>query len=183
MTKQELRRRMREEIKTHSEEELAMMSSAICQRLAENERIIRAQRIYAFWPMASEPDIRPLIHTMYNEGKTILLPRVISKTQMEFCLYEGDESMAPVPPYGIMEPIKGCQPSVESIKGCQPLDELMLVPGVAFDSIGHRLGHGCGYYDRYLAEHPMQTIPVYFPFQLVPVVPTDKYDINIQTII
>lgn len=168
---------MREETKRYDARQLSLMSHDICRQLLDDERVGQAAVVYAFWPMPSEPDIRPLIHELYAQCKTIFLPRVISKTQMEFRRYEGDESLAPVPPYGIMEPISGRHPSVDDSERA-----VMLVPGVAFDKDGHRLGHGCGYYDRYLAAHPMPTVAVCFPFQMVACVPTDEYDINIQTL-
>lgn len=141
-----------------------------------DERVGNAQTILAFWPMSSEPDVRPVIRELHAEGKMVLLPRVISKTEMEFCPYTGDDSLVCVPPYGIMEPTADVVllSDQEVRRNC-----LMLVPGVAFDKEGHRLGHGCGYYDCYLSKHPMPTVPVFFPFQMVDDVPVDEYDITI----
>lgn len=185
MTKAELRKLMKLESERHTPDELQQMSDVVCSSLLSDERVGQAETILAFWPMPSEPDIRPLIRRLHTEGKTILLPRVTSKTEMEFCLYEGDESMVSVPPYGIMEPTT---PAVDptlllqfhTTNVSQPSTFgrcLMLVPGVAFDAEGHRLGHGCGYYDRYLARCPVTTIPVCFPFQIVDEVPTDAHDV------
>lgn len=160
------------ETRRHTEAEFQRMSSDICQHLLANETLYKANTVLAFWPMPSEPDIRPLIRQLYCEGKTVLLPRVTSSTEMEFCIYTGDDSLQQVPPYGIFEP------SGMAVMDL-PKDAVMLVPGVAFDAEGHRLGHGCGYYDRYLSQHPMPTIPVCFPFQMVPEVPTAPHDIRI----
>lgn len=175
MTKQELRKLMRAELQRHTCAELQDMSAAICRRLLADRKVLEADTILAFWPMPTEPDIRPVIDSLHGMGKRILLPRVTSKTDMVFCPYEGADSMMAVPPYGILEPTNA---KVDAPSG----NAVMLIPGVSFDADGNRLGHGCGYYDRYLAIHPMPVIPVYFPFQLVDKVPTDKYDINIQTL-
>ena len=173
MTKQQLRRLIKDEFKRHDAEELSMMSADICHSIMTDPKVAEADTILAFWPMPAEPDIRPAIRQLHAQGKTVLLPRVISKTDMEFCTYEGDESLNAVPPYGILEPITSAVTSV-------PSSSLMLVPGVAFDADGHRLGHGCGYYDRYLSCHPLATRAVAFPFQIVSHVPTTPLDVTIS---
>lgn len=173
MTKKELRKWMKEEFKRHDDQQLRLFSADVCSNILSNERVRKAGCVLAFWPMPTEPDIRSVVRSLAAEGKTVLLPRVISDTEMEFCAYDGDESLRQVPPYGIMEP---STPAVTDI----PSDAVMLVPGVAFDAEGHRLGHGCGYYDRYLSQHPMPAIPVFFPFQLIVDVPVDEYDIIIK---
>lgn len=184
MTKTELRKLMKQELGRHTSEELRQMSDIVCSTLLADDRVGQAETILAFWPMSAEPDIRPLIRRLHAEGKTILLPRVISKTEMEFCPYEGETSMVAVPPYGILEPITDAvdvqfiiHSSGTSSQSSGNARILMLVPGVAFDAEGHRLGHGCGYYDRYLARCPLPTMPVCFPFQMVDVVPTDGHDV------
>lgn len=62
--------------------------------------------------------------------------------------------------------------------------DLIVVPGMAFDSNGHRLGRGKGYYDRFLAQHPkVHTIGLCFDFQLLPEVPSESHDRIIDEII
>ncbi len=172
MTKQQLRRQMKEEFKRHDADELSMMSEDICCSLMSYPAVAEADVILAFWPMPTEPDIRPVIRQLHAQGKTVLLPRVLNATDMEFCPYGGDDMMKAVPPYGILEPTTPAvvPPSASS---------LMLVPGVAFDRQGHRLGHGCGYYDRYLSLHPLLTEAIAFPFQIVSDVPTESTDITV----
>lgn len=176
ISKAELRRQMKQETARYDIAELQSLSAAICSRLHDDVSLREADIVMAFWPMASEPDIRPLIRMLHAEGKTVMLPRVTGATTMEFCLYDGDDSMMAVPPYGIMEPTGSAVP-VEAIDEGRAV---MLVPGVAFDSNGFRLGHGCGYYDRYLARLHVPTIAVCFPFQLVGYVPTGGYDVPVN---
>lgn len=170
-----LRKQIRAELARHDADELQQMSRRICQAVLANDVVCAADVILAFWPMANEPDIRPAIRQLYAHGKTILLPRVISKTEMEFCPYEGDASLRAVPPYGIFEPTTPAVPAVDTA--------VMLVPGVAFDDSGNRLGHGAGYYDRYLALSGVNTIGVCFPFQIVAEVPTDIHDVKVNTVV
>lgn len=167
---------MKEEFGRHDAAELQQMSQNICRRILANDDVRNADVILAFWPMPTEPDIRPVVRHLYDEGKTVLLPRVISKTEMEFCPYRGDESLYAVPPYGILEPVGD---AVET----HGRSAVMLVPGVAFDTDCNRLGHGAGYYDRYMADTNIKTIGVCFPFQVLLSVPTDLHDIKVNEII
>lgn len=178
-SKAELRRQMRLEGAKHDAAELQDMSAAICKRLYDSTILRDADIVMAFWPMPSEPDIRPLVRMLHAEGKTVLLPRVTGATTMEFCPYEGDERMMAVPPYGIMEPMGSAVPVGAVDEG----GAVMLVPGVAFSPSGYRLGHGCGYYDRYLSHLHVRTVAVCFPFQIVDSVPADKHDVPVGTLL
>lgn len=187
--KKQLRRQIKAVSGQYSESQLASMSADICQRLTDNPTVCHADIVMAFWPMPSEPDIRPFIRRVYAEGKRVLLPRVTGETTMEFCLYAGDDSLRPVPPYGILEPL-GDAISIEQLSDYSGCDDcmqqgrvVMLVPGVAFETEGRRLGHGCGYYDRYLHGLDLRTIGVCFPFQVIDSVPTDGNDVSVEAIL
>jgi len=78
---------------------------------------------------------------------------------------------------------KNCQLE-KSIVNCQFQNAVILVPGLAFDSSGRRLGRGRGYYDRFLAAHPdIYKIGVCFDFQKVPEVPVDAYDVAVDVVV
>jgi 5-formyltetrahydrofolate cyclo-ligase len=71
-----------------------------------------------------------------------------------------------------------------STDNCQFKAPIILVPGIAFDPQGHRLGRGKGYYDRFLAAHPdIYKIGVCFDFQKVPEVPVDEFDIPVDEVV
>jgi 5-formyltetrahydrofolate cyclo-ligase len=92
--------------------------------------------------------------------------------------YTGADSLQPSEPYGILEPTT---PEL-SIINCQLL--IAIVPGMAFDKQGHRLGRGKGYYDRFLSRIPnIYKIGVCFPFQLVESVLSEKTDILMDEVI
>lgn len=178
MTKDELRKQIKQRLSEQRLDDLSRWSDDICRALLMSPDVLFADAIFAFWPMDSEPDIRPALRQLFCSGKKILLPRVTSINTMEFCTYEDDESLRQMPPYGILEPTTRRytpQPAAER--------SVMLVPGVAFTNKGHRLGHGRGYYDRFLARYRMKTIGICFPFQIVEEVPTDQYDITINQLI
>lgn len=78
--------------------------------------------------------------------------------------------------FGIPEPEEGEIVSWE--------DALMIMPGVAFDRSGHRVGYGGGFYDRFLEKHPgIKRVAVAFDFQMFPAVPSEPTDISPEIIV
>lgn len=192
MEKKRLRRLMSQELRTYTSAEQTLLSEDTCSLILSNPRVIAADTVVAFWPLPDEVDIRPAIRELYQQGKTVLLPRVVSDTEMVLCLYEGDDSLTEGA-YGIMEPAIGSEQfsmnnEQLAINNYDYLCSLgavaVLVPGRAFDHDGHRLGRGKGYYDRFLASCPeAHTIAVCYPFQIIDNVPTNQYDIPVKELI
>ena len=111
----------------------------------------------------------------WSKQKRIILPVVVGEV-LELRVYTGSHDLK-AGPYGILEPIGKLFSDYASI-------DFAVIPGVAFDLIGHRLGHGKGYYDKLL---PQLTTAVKaglcFPFQIVEEVPTEPFDILMDAII
>ena len=74
------------------------------------------------------------------------------------------------------------EPTGEPFTDYEQID-IVLVPGMAFDAAGHRLGRGRGYYDRFLIQTACRKIGVCFPFQRVAEVPTDDHDVMMDEVI
>lgn len=206
MEKKRLRRLMSQELRAYTSAEQTLLSEDTCSLILSNPRVIAADTVVAFWPLPDEVDIRPAIRELYQQGKTVLLPRVVSDTEMVLCLYEGDSSLVEGA-YGIMEPAIGSeqfsmnneQLAISNEQFSMNNEQLainnydylcslaavaVLVPGRAFDHDGHRLGRGKGYYDRFLASCPeAHTIAVCYPFQIIDNVPTNQYDIPVKELI
>lgn len=185
MEKKRLRRQISQEIRERSSAELSKLSNDTCSRILSHPKVVDAATVVAFWPLPDEVDIRPAVRELYRQGKTVFLPRVVSDTEMVLCLYEGDNSLTEGA-YGIMEPtVDNEQLAINNYDClCSSKDVVALVPGRAFDSQGHRLGRGKGYYDRFLAECPdVHTIGVCFPFQVIDNVPNNSHDIAIKEVI
>lgn len=115
-------------------------SRRIIKRLKELEPLRQARVIMAYSSIKNEVDLWPYLDEMLGQGKTILLPRV-EGDKLLAVPFEG-RAKCRISSFGIQEPCGAPHP-LEGI-------EVILVPGVAFDRNGHRLGYGRGFYDRFL---------------------------------
>ena len=132
--------------------------------------------ILAYWPLPDEVDIRPLLDRLVSEGCTVLLPRVTGNETMELRRFTSHSDMQEGA-FHIMEPVGPLFTDYARIS-------VGLIPGVAFDAAGHRLGRGRGYYDRFLSACPaFRRIGICFPFQHVPVVPSEPHDVLMHEVV
>ena len=176
MTKQELRRFIRAQKREHSALDLAAMSEEITNRVPRSADWQEAGTLLLYYPLADEVDVRPLIQEAFQSGKQVLLP-VCKGEELELHLYEGEDSLTRGA-YGIMEPT-GPVFREENYDKIQ----LAIVPGMAFDRVGHRLGRGKGYYDRFLPKlKSAKTVGICWAFQLLDEVPSEAHDIKVQEV-
>lgn len=176
MEKEKLRKLIAQELKALSDADRLWADNETCRLICEHELVKGASVVVAFWPLPDEVDIRSAVRKLHEKEKVVLLPHVISDSEMELCLYDGDSSLHPGA-YGIMEPTLKAMHKLTSI-------DVILVPGRAFDKDGNRLGRGKGYYDRFLAENfNVPTVGICYPSQIVDYVPNDKNDIKIKEIL
>ena len=143
----------------------------------------RAKNILAYLPLPEEFDPRPLLAAALRGGKTIALPRLSSGGGMEFRRVDSLEGPFQRHRYGMDEPPESAllwKPNTTERQ-----DNLLLLPGLAFDLGGYRLGRGGGFYDAYLARYPSDFILVATPFrcQIVPSVPRNSNDLRTDKII
>jgi len=180
--KEVLRQQMREAKKQH-QEQLAGMSEAVVEKLHGMMESRNVRTVMAYWPLKDEVDIRPLIDRLVEQGRTVVLPKVLDDETMELRRYTSRDDLREGA-FHIMEPVGELFTDYEAI-------DVALVPGMAFDAAGHRLGRGKGYYDRFLAEHlapcPLPLAPrligACFPFQRVAEVPSEEHDVCMDEIV
>ena len=171
-TKQALRQLIRLRKQQHSTGE----SVAVIAQLKENPRFSLARTLLLYSALPDEVQTQPLLNQLAAEGKTVLLPRVTSNTDMELRCYTGAADLQKGA-FGIMEPIGEVFTDYATI-------DVAVIPGMAFDPNGHRLGRGKGYYDRFLARIPhVHKIGLCFAWQLVDCVPTDVNDIMMDCVV
>ena len=174
MCKDELRQQIRQMKRQFTPQQLEELSLPIVARL--KARLAEAQTVLAYYSLPDEVDTHQLLDDLLAEGKKVLLPKVLDDETMEIRRYTGRHDLQE----GIlhlMEPIGEPFTAYEDI-------DIVVVPGMAFDARGHRLGRGKGYYDRFLAAHPyIDKIGVCFDFQKLAEVPTDERDIPVDEVI
>ena len=136
----------------------------------------QAETVMAYWSLPGEPDTRELMETALREGKTLLLPRCLDPVTM-VALPVKDLSELRPGAMGIAEP-----PMTED-GADTPDPDLILVPCVTAAPHGVRLGHGAGYYDRFLAEHAGKTVCLCFRALLRADLPAEEKDIPVDLVI
>ena len=168
-TKSEFRSHFRRLRNGAPPEARAAWSEAICGRLAEFCLSRRIRRIGAFWPLGSEIDLRPLVQG--HPDWVFTFPRITSTEPPR--LAWGPEPLEPGL-FGLLEPVHA--------QHFLPPVQLLLVPGLAFDARGFRLGYGKGFYDALLDHLPgdVITLGVGFELQRTPRLPVSPQDLPVQ---
>ncbi|MCM1118300.1 MAG: 5-formyltetrahydrofolate cyclo-ligase [bacterium] len=151
--KTEEKRRIRREMLSRRDaltaQQLSRATCLITERLLGHQWFYQAQSLLCYVSYGSELNTWELIQEALRLGKQVYVPRVEVRPYMNFHRIYSMQELRPGF-HGIMEP-----PETACIyRGERDERTLMLMPGVAFDSYGVRLGYGGGYYDRYLAAHP-----------------------------
>lgn len=173
-----LRRQINAALAAMSPERRAAGSSKICARLRALPAWKNARSVLLFAPMPTEPDIWPLLAEALAAGKIAALPRFHAATRTYTAARVQDLRTDIVSGhFGIREPSAACSEI--------PLNrfKLLLVPGVAFDWRGHRLGRGRGYYDRLLGEAHGIKCGIAFEEQMADAVPVGPADMRMDFIV
>ncbi len=155
-------------------------TAAITQGIAALSSFAAAHTVLLTLAFRSEWDTLPLVRAAIKSGKRVALPRVDTATRMLVLHAIADPAVDILPGYsGIPEPTLSCVVVMP-----QEID-WVLVPGVAFDTVGRRLGYGGGFYDRLLPLFSARTARVAgaFELQMVERVPAAPHDLAIDTIV
>ena len=177
VTKKEIRTLVRDHFRVLSPEERDERSARACRSLYEKFlRDRQEQSVGLFMSMKNEVQTAALISILREEGsRRLLVPRCDDGETIRFYPM-GDISCYELSGYGIPEPT--CPIEDEEVP------ELLVVPGVAFGRRdGSRVGHGVGYYDRYLTKHASElrlVVGLGLEFQIFDTVPTDPHDYPLQ---
>jgi 5-formyltetrahydrofolate cyclo-ligase len=177
--KRRIRRIVAERKEGYSWEQFASMSRIIVERLLLLPECRKAETVFAYMPLPGEVQLQDFLIRCRAEGKRTAVPKVVKGSrEMHFyqidsadCLREGAMH--------ILEPDPERCRCVDSEE-----DALMILPGLAFDSSGGRIGYGGGYYDRYLQKHPRHPLAAAaFHFQLFDIVPVEETDFPVPRLV
>ncbi len=178
--KQALRERFVAARRVLSEAEVAAHSARICEQVAALPEIRRAGTVHVFWPIQArrEVDTRPLIHRLRAEGKTIVLPivaPVAGRPLLRHARFEGESRMQ-TSSWGISEPEGTAEVPPEAL-------DAVVVPALGAGRNGHRIGHGRGYYDLFLAGLRVPTVCVLYAACLLDHVPAEPHDVPLDVLV
>jgi len=150
--------------------------AALCRAIIAHPDFVQASELLGFYPIGSEPDIKPVLEHAIAQGKAVYLPcctpetRTITFRRVHALneLMPGAHGIPEPPPYHCALRIVNCA--------------LCLVPGLAFDKLGYRLGYGGGYYDRFLANFHGRTLGVCCA-AMIHEIPADAHDLPVNAVV
>ena len=180
MTKQEekqaLRRAVRAAERTLSDSYKARSAAAVCGHLTSMPEYLAADTVFCFVGTAHEIDTRPLLDDALRRGKRLCAPLCTGVGIMEARQITSPEQLVPGA-YGILEP-----PADAPVIPPDQID-FTVVPCVACDHAGRRLGQGGGYYDRFLAGYAGEALLLCRQALLRTDIPWEAHDVLIPTVI
>lgn len=164
-----LRREIRQKKLAMTETEIREKSRCLAQQFFGTDAYRNAKSIYAYISYNQEVRTMPILQQALREGKRVALPKCYG-SEMKF-IWVQDFSRVETDRRGVPQPIAH-EPVADDEEA------LVLLPGLAFDREGNRLGYGGGYYDRFLQREPGHpTVALCYDFQLVDRLETDEHDI------
>lgn len=175
--KKTLRRELLSVLRALPEAERLLSDAGICGRAAELPRYKQAGSLFVFVGLGWEVDTRPLVEGALAAGKQVAVPRCLPGRVMEACLIRSLEDLRQVPPLGLWEPA--------AMSPALPPGEidLALIPCVACDKTGRRLGQGGGYYDRFLRDTGFVKAALCREALLQEALPAEDHDVRMDVII
>ena len=174
MNKTELRRMIREKKRAMTPAEIDEKSARLGELFRESEAYKNAKSIYGYLPYNQEVRTTPMLRQAQLDGKRVAVPKCYGE-EMRF-IWLDDLSRVEKGYANIPEPIDD-GPIADDPTA------LVLMPGLAFDPQGHRIGYGGGFYDKFLAKEMHPTLALCYDFQMLDHLETEQFDIPVDTVL
>ncbi len=175
MDKKQLRKKIREMKRAMSPVEIEEKSRILGEKFAASDAYRQASTVYGYMPYNQEVRTVPILERALQDGKRVAVPKIYGE-EMKF-IYLTDLSAVALSDYGIPEPIDDGPVADDPTA-------LVLMPGLAFDPEGHRVGYGGGFYDKFLAAEPNHpTLALCYDFQMLPELETEEFDIPVDAVL
>lgn len=177
LTKQQIRSKILLKLKTQTEEDRSRKSRIIKEKLFRTEVFKRAKTVMIFISFGGEVETKEMIKEIRKSGKIVSVP-----------VCEKDRIMRPSVFTEKAKLVRGLyeiyEPEIKKFVNLENLD-LIIVPGIAFDKKGNRLGRGKGYYDCFLRHILPETVSIglAYDFQILPSIPTTNEDKKVDKVI
>lgn len=175
LDKKALRREISAKKRAMTEEEILSYSEELCRRFCESEEYSRAKSIYVYLPYNQEVRTWEIVRRAWADGKRVAVPKVYGE-EMKFLWIENFDAIAPggwnIPEPTFDEPV------------ADDLTALVLMPGLAFDKMGRRVGYGGGFYDKFLENEPNHPlVALCYPFQMFDLLEVEAHDVPVDRVI
>lgn len=175
MDKRELRSSIRAQKRAMTEEMIQQKSRILGELFAASEAYRNAKTIYGYLPYNQEVRTVPMLQRALEDGKRVAVPKVYGDEMLFICMT--DLTRVEKGYAGIPEP-------VDDGPVAEDPTALVLMPGLAFDPQGHRIGYGGGFYDKFLEKEPNHpTLALCYDFQMLPKLETESHDIPVDWVI
>ena len=166
MDKKALRSKIRRQKAAMTPAQIEACSRELTRKALASPLYEAAQSVYGYLPYNQEVRTLELLQAALDSGKGVAVPKVFGDT-MRFIWLTSLQDVAP-----------GYCPEADDPHA------LVLMPGLAFDPAGHRVGYGGGFYDKFLAQEPEHpTLALCYGFQLFPCLETDPHDIPVDQVL
>ena len=173
-----LRKKMLARRRAMAPEAVRAGSAAIAACLWQLSRFRRAGTLLTYVASKdNEVDTLPIIEQAITEGRRVMVPLSTSSGELRWSNLWNTEDLVPGL-FGILEP----RPEVREL-ALPPEQSICLVPGIAFNKKGQRLGYGGGFFDRFLAHYRGRTIGLAFGTQLLDVLPQEQHDQKVDWLV
>ena len=176
MDKKEMRAIIRAQKRAMTEAQIVSASARLGEKFRSCELYRKADTIYGYLPYNQEVRTVPMLEQAIRDGKRVAVPKCYGE-EMRF-IYINDFVTEVAPGYAnIPEPVADGPVADDTTA-------LVLMPGLAFDPQGHRIGYGGGFYDRFLANEPDHpTLALCYGFQMVEHLETEEFDIPVNMVL
>lgn len=176
MNKAELRDYIRRHKRAMTAEQITEKSDRLTEMFLRTDAYRNAKTLYGYLPYNQEIRTWRIMEQALADGKRIAIPKCYDRGEMKFIFLDDLTQVAP-----------GYSRIPEPLDDSRVADDetaLVLMPGMAFDRQGHRIGYGGGFYDRFLSREPNHpTVALCYDFQLLEQLPTEEFDIPVDLVL
>lgn len=175
MDKTALRKEIREKKRAMSPQQIEKASENLARQFYDTTYYREAQTLYGYLPYNQEVRTERILLQALKDGKKVAIPKVYGDT-MRFIYLENLD--------GVEKGYAGIPEPVADGPVAQDEKALVLMPGLAFDKEGHRIGYGGGFYDKFLSAEPAHpTVALCYDFQMLPKLETEEFDVPVDLVL
>ena len=186
MTKADIRKQMKLQRNSLTDRDRALFNESIKKNLLNTTEYQRCGQLFCFVSFGSEIDTQEVLLQALLDGKEVYIPRIEENASMEFYHIDHLQDLQPSR-FGVPEPLPVEVRRYQSRGKSEVIGlPLMILPGLAFDPHGNRIGYGAGYYDKFFDRYPKELfykLGICYDFQMVEQIEAEEHDVRADSIL